>query len=277
MAVRRIAFSVVIVALLAAACAGDGDEAGVSMEEPIGAPEAGSDYGSASGATDRGPSVVKEASVELEVPGDELSSAAQEVVDLATDPKTGGYLASSVVDLDDGYGYGAVKIKVPSPNFEPVVNDLAGIGRMMRQRLEGQDLSDDFLAARTKVQLAQQRVASLLRRLDRTDDRAEIFELRQDIADAKDDLVRLQQNKSYVEGATSYSTIDVALTGAAPPPPPEKPAIERAVATAKSITLAILSGIVLAAGVIVPVGALVIVLWLIGAPIMRRLKPRLET
>lgn len=282
MALRRIALPLLVVAALAAACGGSEDEdAAVSIEEPIGAPQEGAvdgsnATGSSYGTSASAPSVIKDATVDIEVARNELSAAAQKVVDIATAPRAGGYLVSSVVDLRNGYGFGRVAVKVPAPRFEKVVSDLASIGEITRQQLRGRDLSDDSLTASARVQLAERRLAAALRSLEQTDDAAARFELRQQIADAKGDISRLEGNREYIEAQTTYSTIQVALDGEAPARPPEKPVIERSLATAKGIALGILSAIVLAAGVIVPVGALLIPLWFLGALLLRRLKPRLE-
>ena len=80
-----------------------------------------------------------------------------------------------------------------------------------------------------------------------------------------------------IERATRFASIDVALVGAAPAAPPEEPAIERALENAKTISLSIASGVVLTAGVVVPLGALAFVMYLLGALIVRRFRPRLET
>lgn len=273
--------SVVVVALIAAACGGDDDSEGVSIDQPIGAPDTGSSVGDDSSGqasvVEGGPSVVKTASVEVDVVTDELSAAAQAVVDMATSSKVGGFLVSSVLDLDEGFGSGNVVVKVPAPSFEEVVGDLETIGDITRQELEGQDLTAEFLDTHARLRQARSRLAMLLDRLRGNEDPAARFELREDVQTSRDVLRRLRQNESFITGQTAYSTIDVALMGKQPPAGPQPPAFERALETAKTIVLGIASGAVLAAGVIVPVGVLLVVLYLVGATIVRRLKPRLES
>ena len=277
MAIRGLAatlFLTATVAAVATACAGggDGDEGGVTIDEPIGAPDAAADATGPSTA----PSVVKNASLEVEVAGKDLSAAAQTVIDVATSSKVGGFLVSSVIDLERAHGVGNVVVKVPAPRFEDVVADLGAVGAVTRQQLEGQDLSAEFLATHAKVQRARARTAGLLSRLARTDDPGVRFQLREDLVAARNELLRLQGDEAYIQGQTSYSTIEVALAGKAPPAPPEKPAFERALGTAKAITVAIGSGAVLTAGVVVPLGALLAALYFLGAPIVRRVRPRLR-
>ncbi len=61
-----------------------------------------------------------------------------------------------------------------------------------------------------------------------------------------------------------------------PPPPPSKEStFEQALETAKSVTVGIASGIVLAAAVVLPVALLALVLLLVVPKILRLVKPRL--
>jgi hypothetical protein len=287
MVLRRIGLALLVMVMVATACGGDdgGDSGGITIDEPIGAPQPGSapqtyDEPAAGGdpaPIDAVPSVAKTASVEVDVVQDDLNSAAQAVVDVATDPKVGGFLVSSVVDLNDGYGIGSVVVQVPSARFEQVVGDLGEVGDVTRQQLEGQDLTPEFLDTRGRVVAARRRVSRLLSELQASDNAAQRFELRGKLGSARDELRSLQQNEASINGQTAYSAINVSLTGRAPALPPKKPAFQRALATSKSIAIAIASGVVLAAGVVVPLGLLALVLYVVAMLILRRLKPRLES
>ena len=282
MAFRRIALSLVVAALAIAACSeGGGGDSGISIDEPVGAPAAGSDYsGDASESTSAAPpapSVVKNADIDIDVVENELNSAAQQVVDLVTSPRIGGFLVAALVDTEEGHGSGNVVVEVPSSEFEHVVGELATVGQVTRQQLQGEDLSPEARATQTGLQRTRARIVGLLRRLDRAEDEAVRFELRQELEAARSELESLRRDESSIDLSTSYSTIDVDLTGTPAPGPPERPAFERALATAKNITLAIVSGAILAAGVIVPIGALLFLLYIAAAPVVRRFKSRLKT
>lgn len=273
MAFRRIALSLLIVVGVFAACGGDDDgaESGVALDDTIGAPQESGYEDAAEPSV--GPSIVKTASLEVGVVAERLSAAAQDVIDIATDPKVGGFLVSSLVDTETVSG--EVVVKVPSPSFENVVAELDGVGDVTRQELAGEDLTEDFLSAHAQVQRARNRTDDLLTRLERTKDRAVRFELRQELSTASDELRAFEDEQTFIDGQTAYSAIDVGLYETAPPPPPAEPALERAFGTAKSVTLAIVSGVLVVVGAVAPVAALLVLLYLIGAPIIRRLRPRL--
>lgn len=274
MASRLIAVPLLAVALGLAGCGGDGDDsAGVSVQQPIGAPDEGPRGPASTGPV---PSVVKTATVEMEVPRNELSAAAQAVVDVATSPGVSGFLVSSLVDLEDGYGFGSITVKVPAARFEQTVVELGEIGEVTRQQMAGQDLTADALAARRKVQRATARADELVDRLEAADDEAARAALREQLAAARADLREAAQERAYVRAETAYSPIEVALTGEQPSPPPEKAPLDRALSTAKTISLEIASGAVVAAGIVVPIGGLLLVIYLVTSQVIRRLRVRTD-
>ena len=229
MKAQRVAVFLLLVAVLAAGCAGDDDSGSISVDDPIGAPEEHSVETDTS--SDFGPLVAKSASVELEVPRSDLGTAAQQVVDIATSPRSGGFLVSSVVDTRDGYGMGSVLVKVPDERFEEVVGQLDRVGDVVRQALEGHDLAPGPAAT--------------------------------------------QRERREVAAGVDFSSIDVSIT-AASPPPVRQTTFERALDTAETLSVGIASGLLLAASVALPLGFALVVLYLVGARIRRRLRPGWE-
>ena len=131
MRLRRKVVAVVAVALTLGACGGDSDDAGIEVDEIAAAPET-------EPALETSPSVAKSGRVEIEVARTDVSEAAQAVADLATSPKIGGFLSSSVVDLEDGYGLAAILVQVPAERFEQTMSGLGGIGDVTRQEMAGE-------------------------------------------------------------------------------------------------------------------------------------------
>jgi hypothetical protein len=268
---RRIAAALLLVTALAA-CGSDSDEAnGISVDKPIGVPAPGP---APEASLPVAPSVAKSASIRTEVASKDLDRAAQTVVDVATSPKVGGFLVSSVIDLDSGYGNGNILVKVPANTFEQVVADIGAVGALRHQQLDGQDLTADVLRANAAVHRAHRDVASLLTRLEAATDARSRFEIRSQLQTARDRLAGLQDRKTYDEARTAYSPVEVTLTASRPPPAPDKPVVAQALETATSITMGILSGALLVAAVVVPLGIFLLLGYLGLAPLVRRLRPR---
>lgn len=222
MRLRRNVVVAVVAALALGACGGDSDDAGVTVDEIAAAPET-------EATLEAPPSVAKTGRVEMEVGRAAVSDAAQAVVDLATSPKVGGFLTSSVVDLEDGYGAAAILVHVPAETFEQTVSSLDSIGEVTRQEMAGEQLTEPGMSRRERAEVTAQ---------------------------------------------AAYAPIDVAIAGRAPAPPPSREPIERALATAKDISLAIASGAIVAAGAVLPVGAVLFVLWAGWSLTIRRLRLR---
>lgn len=278
MAIRTVTVSLLLLLSVVAVGCSDGSSedgaSGVSLDDPIGAPDPGAAYGTTATEPALEASVVKNAHLEMDVDKGGLAAAAQKVVDVATAARTGGFLVSSSLDLDDGYGTGFVVVKVPSDRFERVVFELGSIGTVTAQQLTGEDLTPEVLSARRSAQDARERIAHLLQRIQNSDDEAVAAELGVRLRAARGRLDDLTERRASIRGQASYSTINVDLVGSPPPPPSRKPVIERAIATARSISLGILSGVVLAAGVVVPLGLVALLSFLAARPLLRRMKPR---
>ncbi|HEX2294866.1 MAG TPA: hypothetical protein VHN37_06110 [Actinomycetota bacterium] len=223
MRLRRIQAVLVLAALAIGACGGDDADTGITVEEPIGAPEPG--------IASAAPSVEKSARVDMEVARAQLSEAAQAVVDLATSPKVGGFLTSSVVDVQDAYGSAIVLVQVPAERFEQTVADLSRIGDVVRQEMAGEQL-------------------------------------------AEPGMKRAERAAAAAEAA--YAPVDVSIRGRRPPPPPEESAIGRALGTATDISLSIAAGAIVAGGAVLPVAALLLVVYLVSTLVIRRLRIRWE-
>jgi len=148
--IRRVWMAAVMagLALFAGACAlgGDGDEAsGDRAESQAAGGSGGADEGRAlalepdgGGATTAaiadanastlpglGPTVIKKAYLELEVPHDEFQGAMQDASTIAADH--GGYvLRTEVTDASEGFG--TVVLRIPSEEFEAALVAAQGLG-----------------------------------------------------------------------------------------------------------------------------------------------------
>ncbi len=83
-----------------------------------------------------------------------------------------------------------------------------------------------------------------------------------------------RRERSAVAAEVAYAPVDVTIAGRRPAPPPEETRVEQAVGTATDIALGIASGAIVAAGVVVPVGLVALVIYLMCSLVVRRLRLR---
>ena len=126
-----------------------------------------------------------------------------------------GFVMSSSVDVLDGGGGARLELRVPSDRLKPALADLSRIANAdVRERSEAaQDITREFVSARTRLAEARADRRGLLRRLERAATDAEreaikfrIREVNARIAAARTDLAR-------VNNRAGYSNIAVTVVG----------------------------------------------------------------
>jgi hypothetical protein len=124
-----------------------------------------------------------------------------------------GFVISSSVDLVDGGGGAAFELRVPSDRLKPALADLSRIGDVRERREASQDITQEFVSARSRLADARAERTGLLRQLERaTTDlerervKALLRRVSSRISAAKTDLAR-------VNNRASFSTIAVTVVG----------------------------------------------------------------
>ena len=140
-----------------------------------------------------------------------VQRVADEVV--AVTDRHRGFVMSSSVDVMDGGGGAQFQLRVPSDRLKAALADLSRIGDVRERREAAQDITREFVSARSRLADARADRKGLLRRLAKAATDAEResikFQLREvgnRIAAAKTDLAR-------VNNRASYSNISVAVVG----------------------------------------------------------------
>jgi hypothetical protein len=124
-----------------------------------------------------------------------------------------GFVMSSSVNVLDGGGGASLELRVPSDRLKAALTDLSRVAQVRERREAAQDITREFVSARSRLADARADRRGLLRRLARAAteaERAEIkFRLRETgarISAARTDLAR-------VNNRASYSNISVSVLG----------------------------------------------------------------
>ena len=292
-----------LVAIVAIACSGsdtapsggDADDAGAIEERAVARDEMGTAYTeeegkltAASGSSDGGGggdiydsapaqrdpglpdlglSIIKTATVTLEVKDDELQETLQNAT--STAEKYGGFVISSSVSEDREHPTGTIVVRVPANRFGDALGDLESLGKVDSESVSGQDVTQEFidLQARLRNYAAQETV--LLRLMDRAQSVTDTIRVQNELQRVQLEIERLRGRITYLEDQTAMSTIElrVAEEGAIAAAPGE---FEKAWERAKDGLVAVVAGLITSLGVIVPLALLAVFV----ALLFIRLKPR---
>lgn len=220
--------------------------------------DSGGIYGSrpparAPGVPDLGLSVIKSATVTLDVGDDDLQETLQNAT--STADKYGGFVVSTSISEDEDDPRGSIVVRVPAERFTDALADLESLGRVASESVSGQDVTQEFidLQARLRNYVAQETV--LLRLMDRAQSVTDTIRVQNELQRVQLEIERLRGRITYLEDQTAMSTIElrVAEEGAVTSPPGE---FEKAWGRAKDGLVAVVTGLIASLGVIVPIALL---------------------
>jgi uncharacterized protein DUF4349 len=148
-------------------------------------------------------------SLELAVPGDEMTRVADGVSTVAS--RHGGFVLSSSVNTGENGGDGEFSLRIPTDQLRPALSDLAELAPVKSQSQEGRDVTRQHVTAKDRLRAARAERRSLLRRLEAatTDAEAEAIRRRLDIVAGEINGLRAQLRNLRLR--TDYAVVNVSL------------------------------------------------------------------
>ena len=223
-----------------------------------------------SGLPDLGLSVIKTATVTIEVGDDELQDTIQNAT--TTAEKYGGFVVSTNVSERDDDPTGAIVVRVPATRFGDALGDLESLGKVDSEAVSGQDVTQEFVDLQARLRNYSSQEAVLLRLMDRAQSVADTIRVQSELQRVQLEIERLRGRITYLEDQTAMSTIElrIAETGALADPPGE---FEKAWERAKDGLVAVVAGLISSLGVIVPLALLTALVVFV----VMRLRPRVSS
>lgn len=155
-----------------------------------------------------GPHIVKNASLELQVPKDGFERAFEQAQLVAG--KYGGFVVSSSTS-GTRIRSGSLLIRVPNASFEQALADLRDLGDVEGESISGEDVSAQFvdLEARLRTWEAQETV--LLRLMDRATSVEDTLKIQRELQDVQLRIEEIRGQLRLLRDRTELATISVAL------------------------------------------------------------------
>jgi hypothetical protein len=214
-----------------------------------------------------GAAIIKTGRVEIEVKAGTFQEALDDAQAIAD--SHGGYVLASETDGDESER-GRVVIRVPSQEFEKAMSDARSLGSVKGEEVVGQDVSQEFIDLEARLRNYTAQEAVLLRLMDRAQSVTDTIRVQRELEDIQLQIERIRGRLRYLDDQTSFGTISIALreAGAVATRPGT---LVKAWRNAVDVFLAVISGTIVAAGFIVPIGLMLVV----AALILRWLLPGL--
>ncbi len=207
--------------------------------------------------------VIKTATLDLRVRHGQFGRAMDAANQIAL--RFGGYVSRST-SFGTKVHDGTLVMRVPAHAFNPARLAVEKLGRPTNEVVSGRDVTRQLvnLGARLGNLESQQRaLRALMRRAVSVSDTIRVQGVLQGV---ELQMEEIQGELNYLHDRTSMSTISIAVheAGARPAPPQHATAIWKAGARAADAATAVVSGVIVGAGYVIPIAILALLAVLIG-------------
>ena len=214
--------------------------------------------------------VIKTADVGLRVDHSHFGQTRSAVRKIAGD--LGGYETHSSTSGSKIHS-GQITIRVPARAFRRAMDAIEGIAHVhvTAESVTGQDVSQQFVDLQARLVNLEAQEKVLLRLMDRAQTISESIRVENYLQQVEFQIEDVQGRMLYLQNRTSMSTITVALheAGKKPAPPQHASALWKAGERSLGASLAVVTGVIVGAGLVVPLSILALLALLVG----RRLAP----
>ena len=124
-----------------------------------------------------------------------------------------GFVMSSSVELAAGRGGATFELRVPSARLKAALADLSRIGQVRERREATQDITREFVSARSRLADARAERRGLLRQLARADTEAERESVKLRLREVGARIRAARTDLARVNNRASYSNISVSVVG----------------------------------------------------------------
>ncbi|HJP66997.1 MAG TPA: DUF4349 domain-containing protein, partial [Actinomycetota bacterium] len=212
------------------------------------------------------PKIVKTADLEVQVKKgsfDEAFRAASLVAD-----RYGGYIASSSMGRSSVRD-GRITIRVPARRFAQAVADLAALGQVRQETVNGEDVTADYVDLQGRIRTWRAQEAVLLRLMGQTDSIDETLTVQRQLQSVQLQIERLKGQFRVLRDQVADGTISISLHEPEPAmakkagPPSIYPGFGNTWRKATAGFLDVLAAVAVGLGYLIPISLLALGGWLL--------------
>jgi hypothetical protein len=158
--------------------------------------------------------IIRTANVTLAVVDGEggVGGALESVRVMAT--AKGGFVFASNSYIEQDRQFAQITIQVPVEQFDATMNDLRSapfVEEVVREESSSQDVSEEFVDNESRLNALREAERRFLALLSEAETVEDILRLEHELTDIRSQIETIQGRQNYLEQATSFSTITVAL------------------------------------------------------------------
>ena len=224
--------------------------------------------------------IIRDGSVDLRIEPGTFGTSAGQIRQIAND--LGGYVASGESRIeeyeDDRYAVGWYTIRIPSDRFEDAVERVEQLGERVSASLSSQDVTEEYVDLEGRLSYWREQEAFYERLMAEATTIEDLVTLQTRMQDVLLNIEQIEGRLRYLDARTDFATLTVGIsevpTETAPPvvEPGDPGPIAEAFDQAGEVLLATVGFIIVAAAVAIPIGILVLFLWLAFRLFTRRPK-----
>ncbi len=219
------------------------------------------------------PKVVRSADLRVKVGKGGFGDAFDRVASIAA--TYGGFVSASSTSAVEESRSGELTVRVPSDRFDAARQGLGGLGNVESQSIRGEDVSGQLVdqGARLKSLQAQEDALRVLVGQARTV--GEVLQVQSSLFNVRQQIEQLTAQKANLDQSATLATIKVSLfepgAAAVVRPVAKDGALAHSLAQAVDGMLAVMGGMIVVVGWLVPVSVLGFLVW--GGSRLRRRRP----